>query len=260
MPAPENPLKKALAQGHRQFGCWLALADAYVAEVSATAGFDWLVIDGEHAPNDLRSTLAQLRVVEASPSHPVVRLPVGETWLIKQILDAGAQSLVVPMVESGAEAERLVRATRYPPRGIRGVGSSMARASRFAEIDDYLTTADAQICLLLQVESLAGLAVLDDILAVDGVDGVFIGPADLAADMGYLGESGRPEVSAEILAALGRIRAAGKVAGVFAAEGEFRQQCLDAGATFIGVGADVLVFAEAMRSLADRSKRDRERT
>jgi len=252
MPAPENMLKKALAEGRRQFGCWLALADPYAADISATAGFDWLVIDGEHAPNDLRSTLAQLQVVAASPSHPVVRLPIGETWLIKQMLDAGAQSLLVPMVESGVQAEQLVRATRYPPNGVRGVGSSLARASRFAGIADYLTTADAQICLILQVESRTGMAALDDILAVEGVDGVFIGPSDLAADMGYLGQAGVPEVNAAVLDALGRIRSAGKAAGVLATDPAFVEQCLEAGATFIGVGVDVPVFAAAMRALAGR--------
>jgi 4-hydroxy-2-oxoheptanedioate aldolase len=254
MPAPVNPLKKALLEGRTQIGCWIGMADPYVAEISATAGFDWLLVDGEHAPNDLRSTLAQLQVIGASDSHPLVRVPIGETWLIKQMLDAGAQSLLVPMVESAEQAAQLVRATRYPPAGVRGVGASLARASRFAGIPDYLTTADREICLLLQVENLAGLAALDDILAVDGVDGVFIGPADLAADMGHIGKSGTPEVTEAVLDAIRRIRSAGRAAGVLATEPGFIQECLDAGATFVGVGIDVTVFAGAMRDLATRYK------
>ncbi len=252
MPAPANPLKKALSEGRQQFGCWLGLADSYVTEVSTTAGFDWLLIDGEHAPNDLRSTLAQLQVVEGSGSHPLVRVPVGETWMIKQVLDAGAQSLVVPMVESAEQAEELVRATRYPPDGIRGVGSALARASRFAGIPDYVTTANEEICLLVQVESRAGLAALDDILTVDGVDGVFIGPSDLAADMGFPGKVATPEVKEAVLDAIRRIAAAGKAPGVLATAPEFVEECREAGATFLGVGIDVTVFAGAMRALAGK--------
>ncbi len=254
MPAPANPLKKALSEGRQQFGCWLGLADAYVTEVSATAGFDWLLIDGEHAPNDLRSTLAQLQVVEGSGSHPLVRVPVGETWMIKQVLDAGAQSLVVPMVESAEQAVELVRATRYPPEGVRGVGSSLARASRFAGIPDYITTANDEICLLVQVESRAGLAALDDILTVDGVDGVFIGPADLAADMGFPGKTGTPQVKEAVLDAIRRIAAAGRAPGVLATDPQFIEDCREAGATFLGVGIDVTVFAAAMRTLAGKYK------
>ncbi|MFZ2100533.1 MAG: HpcH/HpaI aldolase/citrate lyase family protein, partial [Oricola sp.] len=185
MPAPKNEFKAALARGERQIGCWVGLADAYAAEIMGTTGFDWLLIDGEHAPNDVRSIMRQLQALEASPSHAVVRLPIGETRIVKQILDVGAQTLLIPMVESGEQAAELVRAAQYPPRGVRGVGAALARASKFSAIPDYLATADSEICLLLQVENRAGMAALDDILAVEGVDGIFIGPSDLAADMGY---------------------------------------------------------------------------
>ncbi len=254
MPAPLNVFKQKLRDGQVQIGCWVGLAEPYAAEISATAGFDWLVVDGEHAPNDLRSILAQLQVIQASDSHPVVRLPIGESWIIKQVLDAGAQTLLIPMVDSGAQAEALVRATRYPPQGIRGVGSALARASRFAGIPDYLTTANDQICLLVQVESRAGIAALDDILAVEGVDGVFIGPSDLAADMGYLGRPTTPEVMDAVLNALGRIRAAGKAAGVLTTDPAFIARTREAGATFIAVGIDVTLLANAMRVLARTHK------
>jgi len=153
------------------------------------------LIDGEHAPNDVRSIIPQLQVIQNSASNAAVRLPIGETWMIKQYLDAGAQTLLVPMVESAAQAEELVRACHYPPNGVRGVGASLARASNFGGIPDYLTTADDQICLLVQVESQAGLDALDEILAVEGIDGIFIGPMDLATSMGHFGNPKHPEKS-----------------------------------------------------------------
>jgi 4-hydroxy-2-oxoheptanedioate aldolase len=250
MPAPLNRLKHRLAAGETVYGCWVGMADAYAAEMAATCGFDWLLIDGEHAPNDLRTTLAQLAVIEPSPSLPVVRLRDDDPARIKQALDAGAQSLLIPMIETAEQAERAVRATRYPPQGIRGVGSSLARASRFSAIPDYLTTANDQICLILQVESRAGLAALDDILALPGIDSVFIGPADLAADMGHLGDAGHPDVRSAVLNALTRIAASGKAAGMLSTEDAFIAECVKAGARFVGVGIDVLAYVGALRARA----------
>jgi 4-hydroxy-2-oxoheptanedioate aldolase len=250
MPAPLNRLKHRLATGETLYGCWVGMADAYAAEMAATCGFDWLLIDGEHAPNDLRTTLAQLAVIEPSPSLPVVRLRDDDPARIKQALDAGAQSLLIPMIETAEQAERAVRATRYPPHGIRGVGSSLARASRFSAIPDYLTTANDQICLILQVESRAGLAALDDILALPGIDSVFIGPADLAADMGHLGDAGHPDVRSAVLNALTRIAASGKAAGMLSTEDAFIAECVKAGARFVGVGIDVLAYVGALRARA----------
>lgn len=248
MPAPRNHLKSRLAQGETLHGCWLGMADAYAAEMAASCGFDWLLIDGEHAPNELRTTLAQLAVIEPSESLPVVRLRDDDPARIKQVLDAGAQSLLIPMIESAAQARRVVAATRYPPEGVRGVGSSLARASRFSAIQDYLETANGQICLILQIESRAGLAALDDILALEGVDCVFIGPADLAADMGHLGNAAHPEVRAAVMGAIRRIAASGKAAGVLSTEDAFIAECKAAGARFVGVGIDVLMFVEALRA------------
>ncbi len=252
MPAPTNPFKKALKQGEMQFGCWLGLADTFSAEMMGQAGFDWVVVDGEHGPNDLRSILAQLQVLSATDTHAVVRLPVGETYMVKQTLDAGAQTLLIPMVESVEQAQQLVRDVNFPPHGDRGVGYALARASKFSTIADYGTTADAQICLLLQVENLRGLAALDDILALDGVDGVFIGPADLAADMGHMGNAAHADVQAAIMDAITRIRAAGKAPGILSTRDEMTNDAIAAGAQFVAVGADVLLLGQAARALAKK--------
>ena len=254
MPAPTNTFKHRLVAGETLIGCWLALGDDYVAEVMGTAGFDWLVIDGEHAPNDIRSIRAQLTALGASAAHPVVRLPIGETWMIKQVLDAGAQTVLVPMVESADQARELVHACTYPPGGNRGVGAALGRATRFNAVDGYVSTADAQICLLIQVESVAAMASLDDILAVDGIDGVFIGPADLSTDMGFDGDAEAPEVREAIGDGLARIAAAGKAPGILGMNDVAIRRYLDQGARFVAVGADVLMLADAARKLAARWK------
>lgn len=250
MPAPINTLKHRLAAGEVLHGCWLGMADAYAAEISATAGFDWLLIDGEHAPNDIRSLSAQLVAVRQGASAPIIRLVDDDPAKIKQALDLGVQTLIIPMVESGQQAARAFRATRYPPLGMRGVGSALARASGFSAIPDYLATANDQICLILQVESRAGLAALDDILALPGIDSVFIGPADLAADMGHLGDAGHPDVRSAVLNALTRIAASGKAAGMLSTEDAFIAECEKAGARFVGVGIDVLAYVGALRARA----------
>jgi 4-hydroxy-2-oxoheptanedioate aldolase len=252
MPAPQNTLKRRLLAGEVMHGLWLSMANPYAAEMAGTAGFDWLLIDGEHAPNDLQSMMAQLAVLERSGSAPVVRLPDGDPVKVKQVLDIGAQNLLIPMVDSADQARMLVRATRYPPKGFRGVGASAARASRFGAIQDYLTTANDEICLILQVESVAGMAALADILAIDGVDAVFFGPSDLAADMGHLGRSDMPVVREAIYDGLSRTRAAGKAAGILATEPGFIDAAKAAGANFVGVGVDVSLYTGALRGLAAR--------
>ena len=251
MPSPVNPFKAALKSGKPQIGFWLALANAYTAEIAGGAGFDWLLLDCEHAPNDIPLLVAQLQALSASPSHAVVRVPIGETWMIKQVLDIGAQSVLVPMVESEAQAKELVRAMRYPPYGNRGVGAGLARASKFGAIADYLRTANDQTCLLLQIESLSGMAALEDIVNADGVDGVFVGPADLAADMGLIGNPGAPEVQAVVEAGLSRIIACGKAAGILTSDILLAKRYLQLGATFVAVGSDVSLFANATRKLAE---------
>lgn len=254
MPAPRNPFKQALAEKRTQIGLWLALANPYTAEVCGGAGFDWLLLDAEHAPNDVPLLAAQLQALAASPSHAIVRPPIGETWMIKQILDIGAQTLLIPMVESAEQARELVRAVRYPPHGVRGVGAALARASAFNRIPDYLQTANDEICLLLQIESRAGLAALDEIATIDGVDGIFIGPADLAADMGFLGKPGAPEVQEAVEAALLRIQSRGKAAGILTSDQALARRYLELGATFVAVGNDVSLLVAATSKLAAEFK------
>jgi len=245
-----NPFKAALKAGKPQIGLWLSMASPYMAEVSATAGFDWLLIDGEHSPNDLQSTLSALQAIAPYPSQPVVRVVEGSEHLIKQVLDIGAQTLLVPMVDTAAQAAHMVAATRYPPRGVRGVGSAIARASRWNARSDYLAVADDEVCLLVQAESTTAMANLAAICAVEGVDGVFIGPADLAASMGHRGHSGHPEVQAAIEAAIKTITTSGKAAGILTGDVAQARHYLALGCTFVAVGVDVLVYANAARALA----------
>ncbi|WP_298805265.1 HpcH/HpaI aldolase/citrate lyase family protein [uncultured Lentibacter sp.] len=249
MPAPHNPFKAALKAGKKQLGIWASFAHPYPIEMVASAGFDWIVIDGEHAPNDLQTITAQLQVLEDKHSHAVVRLPTGNDWLVKQVLDAGAQTVLVPMVNTAEEAAALVRAMRYPPDGIRGAGAAGARASRFGAITDYVTTANEQVCLLVQVETRLGMENLDAILEVEGVDGVFIGPADLAADLGHPGQSAAPDVSAAIQDMLARISASDKAAGILGMTEAATAQYASWGAQFLAVGVDVGVFSTAIRDL-----------
>ncbi len=178
-----NHFKKKL-KTEQQIGLWVGLADAYGTEIAANAGYDWLLIDGEHAPSDLRTTLSQLQSIAAYPSQAVVRPPIGSVQLIKQLLDIGAQTLLIPMVETVEQAQLMVKAVRYPPEGIRGVGAALARATRWNSIPDYYANAHENICLLIQIESVEGIKNLDEILKIDGIDGVFIGAVDLSGDDG----------------------------------------------------------------------------
>jgi 4-hydroxy-2-oxoheptanedioate aldolase len=250
MHTPVNLFKQALKQGRVQIGLWISTADAYAIEAMADTGFDWLLIDGEHAPNDLRSVLGQLQAVAAYPVHPVVRPVIGDVPLIKQLLDIGAQTLLIPVVETAEQAATLVAATRYPPRGIRGVGSAAARSSRWSAIGDYAHSADEQMCVLLQVETTKGVANLEAIAATEGVDGVFFGPADLSASMGLLGQPSHPDVQKTILDGIHAVRAAGKAPGVLATDAALARKYLDAGALFVAVGVDLMLLTRACRDLA----------
>ena len=244
-----NPLKRALAERRPQIGLWLALANPYTTEIAATAGFDWLLIDGEHAPNDVRSILGQLQAVAPYSSQAVVRPVEGQPALIKQLLDIGARSLLVPMIETATQAAAMVAATRYPPEGMRGVGSAIARVSRWGQDAGYLAEADDSVCLLLQVESQRGMDELDAIAATDGVDGVFFGPADLSASMGFRGRPGAPEVQRAIEDGIRRVLAAGKAPGILATDPTLARHYLDLGALFVAVGVDASLLARATRDL-----------
>lgn len=245
-----NPFKAALANGQRQIGFWLSMADAYLAEVSATAGFEWLLIDAEHAPNDVRSILAQLQAVAPYSAEAVVRPVNGDPALLKRLLDIGARNLLVPMIDTAVQARACVAAVRYPPHGIRGVGSAVGRASRWSSRTDYLDIADSEICLLVQAETVTALDNLEAICAVDGVDGVFIGPADLAASMGHRGKPAHPEVQNAIEAAMRTIIASGKAAGTLTSDPVLARRYLELGCTFVATGVDILMFANAARKLA----------
>jgi 4-hydroxy-2-oxoheptanedioate aldolase len=250
MLTPNNKFKLALSDRQKQIGLWLALADAYPAELCAATGFDFLVIDGEHAPNDLRSMLAALQAIAAYPVESIVRLPHGDAGLIKQVLDLGASTLLIPMVETAEEARALVRATRYPPEGVRGVGSGLARSSRWTRYEDYLDVANEQICLIVQVETLAAVENAEEIAAVDGVDGVLIGPADLAASMSLRGDTSNPRVQAAIEETIRRVGNAGKSAGLLCIEESLAKHYLAAGANFVAVGIDTTLLVNAAAALA----------
>lgn len=247
-----NPFKEAVAAGRPQIGLWQALASPYTAEICAGAGFDWLLIDAEHGPNDLPLVLQQLQAVAASPVEPVVRLPVGDPVLIKQYLDLGARSLLIPMVESGDQAARMVAATRYPPEGIRGVGSAIGRASRWNRTPGYLHQAQQEICLIVQIESVAGLDQLEAIAATPGIDGVFVGPSDLAAALGHLGDPGHAEVQQAIEDAIARLKMQGMPCGMLIADESLARRYLELGACFVAVGTDVTILARGAEALARR--------
>jgi len=247
---PQNRFLAALREARPQIGLWMGLADANAAEALALAGFDWLLLDGEHAPNDPRSVLEQLRALAPYPVQPVVRPVQADVALVKQYLDIGAQTLLVPMVDDAGQAERMVRATRYAPTGIRGMGATLARASRWNQIEDYAARADAQMCLLVQAESVEAIANLREIASVDGVDGVFFGPADLSASMGLRGRLAHPDVQRTILDGIATVRAMGKAPGVLTDDRALARRYLDAGALFVAVGIDTALLVQSARELA----------
>lgn len=254
MPLRLSPtFRDALTGADRSLaGIWVCSGSALVAEICAGAGLDWVLIDMEHSPNGLESVLAQLQAVAAYPVTPVVRVPIGDVVTIKQVLDLGAQNILVPMVSSKTDAEAAVAAVRYPPRGTRGVGSALARSARWNRVDGYLQHADEHVSLFVQIETSAGVDAAADIAAVDGIDGVFVGPSDLAASMGLLGQQTHPDVVAAALRAFDAVRAAGKPVGVNAFDPAAADAYVEAGASFVLVGADVALLARGSEALAAR--------
>jgi len=249
MKIPVNQFKMDLGAGQTLYGLWLGLGETFSAEICAGAGFDWLLIDAEHGPNDLRSILAQLQAIAPYASQAIVRPPQGDHVLIKQLLETGVQTLLIPMVDTAEQAAGLVQAMRYPPAGIRGVGSALARASRWGRVENYADLANDQMCLLVQVETRLGYENLDAILAVEGVDGVFFGSADLAASYGYLGQSTHPEIVEALEVGLRKVTAAGKAGGVLCSDKALNQRYMAAGARFVAVGVDALLLAGATTAL-----------
>jgi 4-hydroxy-2-oxoheptanedioate aldolase len=258
MKTPTNNFKRAITNKQAQIGLWLGLASAYSSEICAGAGFDWLLLDGEHSPNSLPSLLAQLQAVAPYSSHPIARVPLGHgeagAALIKQYLDLGFQTLLVPMVDTPEQAAALVRATRYPPQGIRGMAG--ARASRWGRYPNYGKEANEQICLLVQAESQTALDNLEAITATPGVDGVFIGPADLSASLGHIGNPSHPTVTAAIDGAIRRIVKSGKAAGILTTDNTLAHHYLSLGATFVAVGLDTQLLVRQTSALAAAFKSD----
>ena len=265
MKTPHNTFKQAMAEGRTQIGLWAALASPYSTELLAGIGYDWLLLDGEHAPNDVRSMLSQLQAVASAQhafcdqrSHPVVRVPLGTgeagTAIIKQHLDLGAQTLLVPMVDTGEQAAQVVAACRYAPAGVRGMGSALARASRWQAHPQYVHEANDQVCVLVQAETALALQNIDAIAGTPGVDGVFIGPADLSASMGHPGNAAHPEVQDAIEHGIARILKAGKAPGILSTTEAQARKWLDAGARFVAVGADTILLASGAQALLGKFK------
>ncbi|WUS95223.1 HpcH/HpaI aldolase/citrate lyase family protein [Streptomyces sp. NBC_00708] len=248
-----STFREALAaSGRPLIGMWVCSGSPLVAEICAGSGLDWLLIDMEHSPNHLTSVLAQLQAVSAHPVSPVVRAPGLLPVMIKQILDLGAQNILVPMIDTAEQAEAAVRAVRYPPRGDRGIGSALARSARWGRVDDYLADADEHVSLFVQIESATGVRNAAGIAAVDGVDGVFVGPSDLAASMGLIGGQTHPDVVAAALRVFETVRRAGKPVGINAFDPAQASAYLEAGAAFVLVGADVALLARGSEALSER--------
>lgn len=248
---PDPSFKDALHGADRALlGIWVCSGSALNAEICAGAGFDWLFIDAEHSPNDLSSILAQLQAVRSYPVVPVVRPPFNDTVLIKQYLDLGVQSLIIPMVHTAEDARNAVAACHYPPHGVRGVGSALARSARWNRIDGYLQRASETLTLMVQIESAEAVENVEQIVGTEGVDGIFIGPSDLAASMGVIGQQGHPDVVQAVTTSINAGLAAGKFVGVNAFDKSTAQRYIDAGAHYVGVGADVALLARASEALA----------
>jgi 4-hydroxy-2-oxoheptanedioate aldolase len=248
MKMPHNAFKAALAKGEPQYGIWAGFATGYAAEIVAGFGYDWMLIDGEHAPNTVPSILAQLQAVAPYSTAPMVRAVTQDAVLIKQLLDVGVQTLMIPMVETAEQARNLVKAMRYPPHGIRGVGGGLTRATRWDGVPDYLNTAHQELCLVVQVESRAGVDNVEAIAAVEGVDAVFIGPADLSTGLGHSGNPSHPQVQAKIRHAVEATLAAGKVCGILAPAEEDARRYQSWGCQFIAVGIDISLMRQAALS------------
>lgn len=260
MKLPRNEFKKSLADAGSKYGLWLGLPDTICAEICATAGFDWLLVDGEHAPYSVRDIQNHLQAIAPYNVPALVRPMEGRTALLKQLLDVGAQSFLVPMVETSVQAQQLVKDVLYPPQGVRGLGPSMARAARWNGIENYLHQANQEICLIVQAETELAMENLAAITAVEGVDGVFIGPSDLSASMGHVGNPGHPDVIAAIEKGIATIKAAGKAVGILAVDEKLVQHYTKLEVDFIGVGVDASLLASSVRQLGQKYCGNSEKT
>lgn len=251
MDLPRNTFKHAIAKGELQIGLWCSLCSPITAEIVCHSGFDWLLLDTEHSPNEVPDVLSQLQAVQTGSASPIVRPAWNDIVLIKRLLDIGAQSLLIPFVQTGDEARRAVEATRYPPGGIRGITGS-GRASRYGRVTNYLKNASQEICLLVQVETKSALDRIEEIASVDGIDGIFIGPNDLAASFGHIGNWAHPEVQSALEDAVRRLKKIGKPAGILTPNEEEAKRFIQWGYTFVAVGADLGLLARGADALAKR--------
>lgn len=252
MPVRLNPtFRDRIANSDRAlFGGWICSGSPAVAEIMAGSGLDWVLIDMEHAPNGLESVLAQLHAVSAYPVTPVVRVPSADPVVIKQVLDLGAQNLLVPMVSTPSQARDVARAAQYPPSGIRGVGSALARSARWNRIEDYLTRAAEHVSVYVQIETTEAVGNASEIAATSGIDGVLVGPSDLAASMGLVGQQYHPDVVATVRRVISAVHEVGKAAGVNAFEPDAARDYVQVGTQFVLVGADVALVARGAEHLA----------
>ncbi|MES2151208.1 MAG: aldolase/citrate lyase family protein [Pseudomonadota bacterium] len=249
MSMPINHFKRAILAGELQLGLWAGLCSNITVEVLGNSGFDWLLLDTEHSPNELPAVHSQLQAAAQGRAHPIVRPAWNDTVLIKRFLDIGVQTLLVPMVQNAEEARRAVAAMRYPPNGVRGF-SVAARASDYGRVKDYARLCEAELCLLVQVETPEALTNIEQIAAVDGVDGIFIGPGDLSAAMGYIGNATHPVVVAAIDAAIVRIVASGKAAGILTPDEALARHYMALGCSYVAVGSDIGILARGAEALA----------
>lgn len=258
MRLPLNRFKQTLQSGDLQIGLWTQLASPMAVEVLADAGYDFVVVDAEHAPNEVTTVVPMLQILDRSHASAVVRIPWSDMILIKRYLDVGAQTLLVPFIETPEQARELVSFTRYPPDGVRGV-ATFHRANRYGRVSDYFSTAAGGICVLVQIETKQGLDNLETIAAVDGIDGLFVGPGDLAASMGHIGDPGHVDVQSAIAGVPERLRASGKPSGILAPVEANARQHVAAGFTFVAVGSDLAMLSNQVAALAskfDRPPRD----
>ena len=253
MDVPANHFKRAIKAGRSQIGLWCSLASNISVEIVAGSGFDWLLLDTEHSPNELNMVYSQLQAVMENKVQPIVRPPWNDQVMIKRFLDAGVQTLLVPMVQTVEEAKQAVASTRYPPRGVRGFASA-SRSSRFGRVKDYHTRCEEEICVLVQIETKQGLDNLEAIAGVEGVDGVFIGPGDLSAGLGYLGDQGNPAFRPVLEDAMRRIKATGKAPGILTGDEALARRCIELGCLFTAVGADSGILARGSEALAAKFK------
>ncbi|MDP9045731.1 MAG: 2-dehydro-3-deoxyglucarate aldolase [Pseudomonadota bacterium] len=250
-PSFPNPFRADVRGGKTLFGCWSSLANPITTEILGLAGFDWLLLDGEHAPNDVLSLIPQLMALKDSVSAPVVRPSWNNPVEIKRLLDAGFCNFLIPFVQNRAEAERAVAATRYPPQGVRGI-SVAQRGNRYGTVPGYFEGVNEEICVMLQIESREGVAAVEEIVAVEGVDGLFIGPSDLSAALGHLGNAGHPDVQHAMAHVFASCRAAGKPVGILAPVEADARRYVAMGATIVAVGSDLGVFRAGTQALRDR--------